>query len=152
LNIPDDEQNVIVTVHYYNPFHFTHQGAEWVDGSDAWLGTKWTGSASEQQVVKNDLDQAELWGIMHNMPLNLGEFGAYNKADMNSRVLWTDFVTRQAEMRNMSWAYWEFCAGFGIYDPDLSQWYDDLLNALIPPSTASKFYVTKYAKNDQILY
>jgi len=43
LDIPDGEQNVIVTVHYYNPFQFTHQGAEWVDGSDAWLGRTWTG-------------------------------------------------------------------------------------------------------------
>jgi endoglucanase len=29
LQVPNDD-NVIVTVHYYNPFNFTHQGAEWV--------------------------------------------------------------------------------------------------------------------------
>ena len=132
LKIPAEEQNVIVTVHYYDPFHFTHQGAEWVEGSDDWLGMEWTGNAFEQQNVKDDLDQAEYWGQMHSRPLNIGEFGVYYKADMDSRVLWTDFFTRQAEVRNMSWTYWEFCAKFGIYDSELSQWRHELLHALIP--------------------
>lgn len=28
--LPDDP-NLIVTVHYYDPFAFTHQGAEWTE-------------------------------------------------------------------------------------------------------------------------
>ena len=27
--LPDDDQNLIVTVHNYEPFYFTHQGADW---------------------------------------------------------------------------------------------------------------------------
>jgi endoglucanase len=29
LVLPDDDQNLIVTVHNYDPFYFTHQGADW---------------------------------------------------------------------------------------------------------------------------
>ena len=29
LVLPDDDQNLIVTVHNYEPFYFTHQGADW---------------------------------------------------------------------------------------------------------------------------
>ena len=29
LRLPDDDQNLIVTVHNYDPFYFTHQGADW---------------------------------------------------------------------------------------------------------------------------
>ena len=65
-------------------------------------------------------------------PVWLGEFGAYQKADMASRVNWTAFVREQAESLDIPWAYWEFGAGFGIYDRDSEQWNDSLLKALIP--------------------
>src|SRR5436309_7744946 len=29
LRLPDDDENIIVTVHCYDPFYFTHQGATW---------------------------------------------------------------------------------------------------------------------------
>lgn len=133
LVVPESDRNLIVTVHYYNPFHFTHQGAEWVEGSNPWLGTTWSGTAAENSAVINDLDRVANWADTHQRPVFLGEFGAYSKADMDSRVRWTSFMARQAEARDMSWAYWEFCAGFGIYDRDQQVWRGPLLEALIPP-------------------
>lgn len=65
-------------------------------------------------------------------PLWLGEFGAYEKADMRSRINWTSFIREQAEARDIPWAYWEFGAGFGIYDRDNEQWNEGLLKALLP--------------------
>ena len=46
LNLSKDN-NLIVTIHYYFPFQFTHQGAEWMDGSNKWIGTTWSGSNQE---------------------------------------------------------------------------------------------------------
>jgi len=132
LRLPADDPYLIVTVHYYNPFPFTHQGAEWVSGSQAWLGTRWEGTPAEQQAIQRDLDVAANWARKNGRPLFLGEFGAYSKADMASRVAWTAYVARQAEARGMSWAYWEFCAGFGVYDRVRRAWNQDLLRALIP--------------------
>ena len=66
------------------------------------------------------------------MPLWLGEFGAYRKADMKSRINWTKFVRDQAEVRGIPWAYWEFGAEFGVYDCKLQDWNKGLLEALIP--------------------
>ena len=107
-------------------------GAEWVSGSDAWLDTRWSGTSQEKQAVIQDFDQAADWAKKHNRPLYLGEFGAYRRADMDSRALWTDFVARQAEERGISWAYWEFCAGFGVYNQETSDWNYPILKALIP--------------------
>jgi len=134
LDLPETDRRLIVTFHYYNPFTFTHQGADWVDGSDAWLGTTWTGSAAEQQAIRADFDSVAAWGAAHGRPIFLGEFGAYSKADMASRARWTAFVAREAEARSFSWAYWEFCSGFGIYDPDANLWRYALLLALLPDS------------------
>ena len=80
----------------------------------------------------DDLEKAAAWGISHRRPVYLGEFGAYGKADMDSRARWTAFVARTAEEKGLSWAYWEFCAGFGVYDPTAGEWREPLLRALIP--------------------
>lgn len=134
LRLPQNDQYLIVTFHYYLPFPFTHQGAEWVEGSDAWLGTTWNGSAEEQQAIQADFAEVAAWAREENRPIYLGEFGAYQKADMASRQRWTNFVARQAEANGFSWSYWEFCAGFGIYDPRQHTWRTDLLQALLPTS------------------
>ncbi len=131
LVLPESERNLIVTFHYYNPFRFTHQGAEWATGSDAWLGTTW-GSYADQQTLENELEQARLWARTNNRPLFMGEFGAYNKADISSRKLWTEALARQAENRAMSWGYWEFGSGFGVYNLSKNEWNTPLLKALIP--------------------
>ena len=130
LALPAGDRNLIVTVHFYEPFHFTHQGADWAEGSAAWLGTKW-GSQADQDAVAKTLKDAKDWGAAKQRPIFMGEFGSYSKADMASRVLWTRFVARTAEKNGFSWAYWEFGSGFGVYDPAASQWRPDLKDALL---------------------
>jgi endoglucanase len=62
----------------------------------------------------------------------LGEFGAYKNGDMASRARWVTFVARTAEGHGFGWANWEFCEGFGPYDPVAKQWREPLLRALMP--------------------
>ena len=61
----------------------------------------------------------------------LGEFGAYSKSPIEGRAQWTAFVARTAENHGMSWTYWEFCSGFGVYDPVAKAWRQPLLDALM---------------------
>jgi len=132
LQLPADDHNLIVSFHYYQPFQFTHQGAEWVEGSDPWLGTTWQGIQGEKQAIKSDFSLAVGWAEKNHRPLYLGEFGAYSKAEIESRARWTDYIARLAEENGMSWAYWEFCAGFGVYDREEMAWNQPLLQALLP--------------------
>jgi endoglucanase len=132
LQLPADDRNLIVTFHYYDPFQFTHQGAEWVAGSNAWLGTTWTGSEAQQREITNAFDRAVAWAEREGRPLFLGEFGAYSRADLDSRARWTAFVARTAEQRGISWAYWEFGASFGAYELARADWNAALIEALVP--------------------
>ncbi|GAP70888.1 por secretion system C-terminal sorting domain [Bacteroidales bacterium 6E] len=131
LVIPDDD-NIILTIHYYNPFNFTHQGAEWSgEQSQAWLGTKWFDTEADRAVIHNEFQLAKNISEEHNIPIHVGEFGAYSKADMESRARWTTYLARWFESQGFSWAYWEFSAGFGIYNPSTKKLVDPLVNALL---------------------
>ena len=132
LQLPKDDRNLILTVHYYDPFQFTHQGASWAKGADQWKGRQWTGSKAEADAIRKAFAKAAAWGKSHERPIFLGEFGAYQEGDMNSRARWTSFVAREAERRGFSWAYWEFCSGFGAYDPRSDTWKEPLKAALVP--------------------
>ena len=132
LELPENDRDLIVTVHYYKPFRFTHQGAGWVgEQSQAWLGTKWTGTKAERLAVTSDLDAAITWAVEHRRPIYLGEFGAYSKAELESRARWTRFVADEALKRKIGFAYWEFCSGFGVYDAGRGQWVQPLKEALL---------------------
>jgi endoglucanase len=131
LNLPEKDRRLIVTFHYYSPFEFTHQGAEWVKDSAKWKGKTWSGTAKETEALDKDFEKAATWAKKNDRPLFLGEFGAYSAADMESRAKWTRAVVRAAEKQGFSWAYWEFCSGFGAYDKEKRAWHKPLLAALM---------------------
>ena len=129
LHLPDDK-NLILTVHYYDPFEFTHQGASWAKNSAKWKGRKWTGTEAETKAIRKSFTQAADWAKKHRVSVFLGEFGAYHEADMESRARWTRCIVEEAEKLGFSWAYWEFCAGFGAYDAKTDSWRTPLKDAL----------------------
>ena len=133
LELPEDDRQIIASVHYYNPFAFTHQGAPWTGNKDK-VGVPWNGTEAEQQAIVRDFDKAQTWARQHNRPLYLGEFGAYDKGDMASRVRWTSFVARSAEKLGWSWGYWQFDGDFIVYDMKNQNWVEPIRDALIPPA------------------
>ena len=133
LELPGDDRQLVIALHYYLPYPFTHQGAHWVAGSEAWLGTRWTNSDAEQAAIGRDFDLAAAWAKAHDRPVCFVEFGANSKADMESRAQWTRCVATAATERGFAFTYWDFCAEFfGAYDPVARVWRKSLLNALIP--------------------
>ena len=120
IEFPDDNYTIL-TIHYYDPFNFTHQGAEWVANSNPWLGTKWENTQLERNEIISAFAFAQSLAKQKNKPIHVGEFGAYNKADLESRIKWTIFLARWFESQGFSWAYWEWSAGFGIFNPATNQ-------------------------------
>lgn len=132
LALPEKDRNLIVTVHYYKPMEFTHQGAGWSDHKDK-SGITWTGTEAERKKVNEDFGKAQAWAKARNRPLFLGEFGAYDRAPMESRARYTDFIARTAETNGWSWAYWQFDSDFILYDISRERWVEPILQALVPP-------------------
>ena len=126
LKLPLD-QNVIVAIHNYEPFVFTHQGVSWLHFP---TGTPCCDPA-QQKLITDTLDKSVKWSEANGYPLHLGEFGSFKAADMKSRESYTRFVRDEAEKRGIGWTYWEFASSFGVFDPKAGTWIEPIRRALL---------------------
>lgn len=133
LQLPESDRHLIVTFHYYEPFEFTHQGASWVEEQFTRISNLGFGSAAQVAQIGRDFDQVKAWSLKHDRPILLGEFGAYDKAPMESRIKWTATVAEAARQRGFAYAYWQFSSDFVLYDFATQSWVQPILDAVLPP-------------------
>ncbi len=131
LQLPEDDRHIIVTVHYYLPMSFTHQGAPWAKESAKLSGISW-GSDEEKRRVDADFEGVQKWAKSAGRPILLGEFGAYDKAGMESRVRYTSYLARKAESLGWAWTYWQFDSDFIAWDMAADDWVGPIHSALVP--------------------
>lgn len=136
LELPSSDRHIIVTVHYYEPMEFTHQGAPWAP-EVKYTGRSWGSEADIAQLNKT-FDAVKAWSIAWNRPIWLGEFGAFETAPMDGRVRYDSTVARAAEARGFAWCYWQFDKDFVVYDIAKDAWVEPILNALVPADGLKK--------------
>jgi endoglucanase len=132
LTLPADDKHLIATFHYYDPFPFTHQGASWAgEPIRSTTGIRF-GKPAEIAQIDKDFAAVKAWSEASGRPVFLGEFGAYDKAAMGDRVLWTSTVARTAEKYGFAWGYWQFSSDFVLYDFKKNEFVGPILKALVP--------------------
>jgi len=82
LKLPENDRNIIVTVHFYHPMRFTHQGASWASDYKNLSGIKWTGTPEEKEEVESKLKVAADWSLKNN-----GRYSLVSLAPM-IKVIW----------------------------------------------------------------
>ena len=87
---------------------------------------------TQEDAVASSFMAAQMWSITNGVPVHLGEFGAYEPGDIDSRERWTTAVRTWSETLDIPFSYWEFGAGFGVYDPNGNAWRTRLIQSLIP--------------------
>jgi endoglucanase len=130
LELPSSDRRLVVTVHYYEPMAFTHQGAPWSPILAVLHDVDWGSETSKAKVV-DDLAAARNWVSKQGRPMYLGEFGVYDKAPAAARAAWAQYVARTAERFGWSWAYWQFDHDFALFDSNAHSWNRPLLDALM---------------------
>ena len=87
---------------------------------------------TQTNTIRRDFMVARDWAIENDIPLHLGEFGAFRLANSNNRQSWTRSVRNTSNILGIDWSYWELAFDFGIYDPVNQEWRTPLRRALFP--------------------
>ncbi|MBW7908335.1 MAG: cellulase family glycosylhydrolase [Kiritimatiellae bacterium] len=130
LDLPPDP-NLLFAFAYNEPVAFTRQGDPAIRGSDAWLGTRWTGTGEEMTRIETDLDRAARWARQNGHKLVCFSFISSARAEPTSRMQWTYFVARALEERDIAWCYGSFASDAGVFDRDWRIWRQPLLDTLL---------------------
>jgi endoglucanase len=139
---PFEDDNIIYTFHYYDPFIFTHQGATWsspglsdlkqipfpADGKAIAVPDKAKGTwvadriaayreDSRSEKMFEDLKTAKAWADKHKAPIFLGEFGSFGKNTIVAdRCRHAEAVYSALGKLGIPNAWWEWDQGFNMYD------------------------------------
>lgn len=143
-NLPEyEDDNLIYTFHFYDPFLFTHQGASWVGPSMTnvtdipfpydettmpvmpaeYAGT-WIGSGYDDYSANGNVDRIHFlidkvadFKATRNVPVYCGEFGVYQpNSDEQDRVYWYEQVRNYLEEKGIGWTIWDYHGGFGLFN------------------------------------
>ncbi|HEU6448214.1 MAG TPA: glycoside hydrolase family 5 protein [Verrucomicrobiae bacterium] len=169
LTLPADD-NVIVSVHCYDPFYFTHQGATWAGDDTKVVGIQFPGPPAKPLVpdaslklnpwvtnwiarynslptaqnpsgpiaFENEIKFAKAWSDFYGRPIHFGEFGAYTKADEQSRANFYGAFRHALEKEKIGWAIWDWSAGFCYWDKKKNQPMPGMHDALFGKPSAIK--------------
>ncbi len=140
LRVPEQDKNIIISFHFYNPFPLTHYRASWTEQKDnplkvyypgyivkkedvekltpelqkrwSWLARSYNDINTLEKQILQALDAATAMG----RKLYLGEFGCLRGAGEENRLRWFRDVVSLCEKYGIAYASWDYKGGFGIID------------------------------------
>jgi endoglucanase len=132
LRIPANDKNIILSFHFYEPFHLTHYQASWTELKDFQGQVAYPGQIvsdgktdDERKVYNRDTLEKMMAKPLHladslKLPLYCGEFGVIDKAPLEAKLAWYRDMVAVFEKHHIAYANWNFKAGsFGIVDKQL---------------------------------
>lgn len=138
---PYDDPNIVYNFHFYDPFPFTHQGAEWVgapfsvmreipypsspeavaelaaaSASDVREAIEWYGNENwNEERLDARVRLVADWAAEYGVRVTANEFGAYRVvAPAEDRLRWTQDIVTVFERYNIGWSMWDYAGGFAL--------------------------------------
>ncbi len=127
---PPEGDNIAVTVHFYEPYNFTHHGAEWLEEDAPRFDRVW-GREGDRAEIADHITNAAEWAQANGYAIQLGEFGVNERVPVTQRAAWTRAVRDACEARGIGWCVWDFAAAFPIYDAARGMFIPEMREALL---------------------
>ena len=152
LRVPEQDKNIIISFHFYNPFPLTHYRASWTEQKENPLKVYYPGYiVKKEDVEKLTPELQKRWGWLvrsyndintlekqilqaldaataMGRKLYLGEFGCLRGAGEENRLRWFRDVVSLCEKYDIAYASWDYKGAFGIIDKGQTQ--VEMLNIL----------------------
>lgn len=148
LRVPENDKNIIISFHFYNPFALTHYRASWTDQKDNPLKITYPGNmAKKEDVAKLSPEMKRKYGWLADKggyndistlekqikeaydaaaamgrKAYLGEFGVINGADEDSMIRWYKDVVAICQKYDIGYTTWDYKGGFGILRNGRTPW------------------------------
>lgn len=140
LKLPVNDQNIILSFHFYTPFALTHHKAPWtaiaeytgpVNYPGQIVDTLYYSSLSERAVetmrshangyfTKEKLEEIMMLAIKvakkYNLPLYCGEFGIYPTIPDDPKLQWYKDVCGIFNKHNIAYCHWCYKGDFPVVD------------------------------------
>ncbi len=137
LQLPRNDENIILSFHFYEPHLLTHYRAEWTDLKSLNVKLDYPGkivsdenyaqlSDADKQLVdpyrkeynkevfSELIDEALEVANEYGYQLHCGEFGCYNKTQYSVRMDWTKDIADILTEKGIAYSYWGHKGGFGF--------------------------------------
>ena len=132
LKVPAGDKNILLSFHFYEPFHLTHYKASWTHLKDFEGKVQYPGqivvngqTTDERKVYNRDtmermMSKAFTLANRLNLPLYCGEFGVIDGAPEEAKIAWYRDMVAIFEKHGVAYANWNYKAGsFGIVDAQM---------------------------------
>lgn len=155
--LPDmDDDKLIYTFHFYDPFLFTHQGADWTDPpliplknvpypydhqrmpslpkelANTWIRESFKSDYpknANNEALEKRITKAAEFGRKTGKPVFCGEFGVYKpNSQEEDRVYWYQSVREIFAKYEIPWTSWDYRGGFGLFIKDSNELFEHDLN------------------------
>jgi endoglucanase len=133
LRIPENDPNIIISFHYYNPMFLTHYKASWTYTKDMDVPVHYPGQLIADadmdaagdyavegkkiyniDVMENDFMQVVEVAKKYNLKIYCGEYGCITGAPEDDKIRWYKDMYTLFERYGMARANWDYKGGFGI--------------------------------------
>ncbi|MEO5706742.1 MAG: glycoside hydrolase family 5 protein [Alteraurantiacibacter sp.] len=127
LDLPNDAY-LVVTVHTYDPFNFTHQGADWLTPPMP-MGVAF-GSTDDLAYLASNVAAVRDYTTRTGRPVFVGEYGANDPISLPERATYYRTLHDAYGAASVDGCVWGYTNSFAFRDQATGVWKTELLRAL----------------------